>query len=154
MNRQIRIRATATAHASTNVVFDTIADHLSYPAWTQVDGASLETEGDPIPNGLGAVRVFTSAGWQPVKEEVNHFWPPHLFGYRVIEGGPVTDHQGIIVLDEADDATRIVWHVTANPLNEAIADVVGALLPLAIQQMVDELVVEAERRAETTTITR
>src|SRR5438105_5413317 len=102
MGRQLKIRATGFASAPPRVVFETVTDHTSYPDWSSAHAVVLEVEGDPSPNGLGAVRMVSGPPPESItlKEEVNHYWPPYLFGYTVTEGGPVVAHQGVIVLTE------------------------------------------------------
>jgi hypothetical protein len=48
-----------TIRAPREVVFDVLTDHVGYAAITPVE---LEREGDPAPNGTGAVRVMRPLG--------------------------------------------------------------------------------------------
>ena len=47
----------------------------------------LEREGDPAPNGVGAIRVLSSVG-PPLREEVIAYQPPTRFSYKLLSGAP------------------------------------------------------------------
>jgi uncharacterized protein YndB with AHSA1/START domain len=65
---------TITSHvaAPPEVVFDVLTDHRGYPSFTPVRRVELEREGDPPPNGVGAVRVLHAVG-SAVREQVTVF---------------------------------------------------------------------------------
>ena len=83
--------------APPEVVFDVLTDHRRYPEITALRKAELEREGEPAPNGLGAVRVLTVAG-PPMREEVIAYEPPFRFAYKILSGLPVRDHVGTVEL--------------------------------------------------------
>ena len=144
---ELAFREMGFARAPADVVFATLTDHSSYAEWGQCDESLLEVEGSPEPNGLGAVRrlVMKATGLN-VREEVNHYWPPHVMGYRVIDH-TLKDHQGIVVLTERDGGTEIAWQLTANPPDPSMIDIFREFVPPGIKQLVADLAAESERRA-------
>ena len=83
---------------------------------TPLRKSELEREGEPAPNGVGAIRVLTAVG-PPLREEVLTYEEPSRFSYKLLSGLPVRDHVGTVELtphggrDEddlrgADDADR------------------------------------------------
>ena len=54
--------------ASPETVFDVLTDHRRYAEITPMRKSVLEREGEPAPNGVGAIRVLTSVG-PPLREE-------------------------------------------------------------------------------------
>ena len=110
----------------------------------------LEQEGSPDPNGLGAIRVLrledAVGGLIEIKEEINHYWPPYLFGYRVVAGSPLKDHQGVATFVARDGGTEVAWHVTANPRHPETATQAQKLLIKELRRFLADLAAEAERR--------
>ena len=83
--------------APPEVVFDVLTDHRGYAEITPVRKVELEREGEPAPNGVGAIRVLHSVG-PPLREEVIGFERPGRFSYRMLSGAPVRDHVGTVSL--------------------------------------------------------
>ena len=48
--------------APPETVFDVLTDHRRYPEITPLRKAALEREGEPAPNGVGAIRVPPASG--------------------------------------------------------------------------------------------
>jgi Polyketide cyclase / dehydrase and lipid transport len=59
-------------------VFEVLTDHRGYVAITPLRSAELEREGEPPPNGVGAIRVLKALG-QPIREEVVEYQPNERF---------------------------------------------------------------------------
>ena len=90
-------------------VWDRYTDHVSWTQWAGIGKVRLAKQGVPPPNGVGCVRVITSAG-VGVHEEVLTFDVPRRMTYRVIKGAvPMKDHLGEVEFEAQGDATRIVW---------------------------------------------
>jgi hypothetical protein len=130
-----------------------VTDHESYGSWSGCDAAFLEVEGSPERNGFGSVRALRqdaiNAGEVAldVKEMTNHYWPPYLFGYRVLDQSIVRDHQGIVLLEPlAEDRTQIKWHMTSTPIDPTVAEVIQPQLATGVRALVADLAAEAERR--------
>src|ERR1700761_7518598 len=84
-------------NAPPEVVFDVLTDHRGYSKITPMRRVELEREGDPAPNGVGAIRVLHSVG-PPLREEILVYRPPTRFAYTVISGAPLRDHMGTVEL--------------------------------------------------------
>jgi uncharacterized protein YndB with AHSA1/START domain len=132
--------------APPETVFEVLTDHRGYAEITQVRKAELEREGDPAPNGVGAIRVLSSVG-PPLREEVIGYEPSTRFSYTLLSGAPVRDHVGTVELTARDGGTHMVYAVRTTPtLPLGGAAVVGAI-KLAIKSLLKGVVAESERRA-------
>lgn len=91
-------------------VFDVITDHVAFGRFVGAD-ITVERQGTPAPNGLGAVRLVRARGTS-VREEVVRWDPPQAMDYRVIGGAPLRNHLGQIRLspDGAGTAMRYTIH--------------------------------------------
>jgi len=96
-------------------VFAVMTDHARYAAWGPSRRVDVDPEGDPAPNGLGAVRNFRS-GPLTTREEVVGWEPPVRMAYQVVSGVPVRDYRSEMVLDEDGDHTVLRWSSTFRPL--------------------------------------
>jgi len=54
--------------APPEVVFDVLTDHRRYTEITPLRKAELEREGEPSPNGLGAIRVLSAVPGPPMRK--------------------------------------------------------------------------------------
>jgi uncharacterized protein YndB with AHSA1/START domain len=123
------------------VVWEVLADHRGMTGWTPVRKAELEREGDPAPNGVGAIRVLHAVG-PPIREEITVFEPPRLFEYKMLSGAPVRNYLGRVLLEPADAGTEVDWTVTLTPRLPAAHLVVRQV----ISSLISGLVKEAEQR--------
>lgn len=132
--------------APPEVVFDVLVDHRGYAEITPMRRSVLEREGDPAPNGVGAIRVLSAVG-PPLREEVLAYQPPSRFSYTLLSGAPVRDHVGTVELTPAGAGTKIVYAVRTTPtLPFAGAAVVG-VVKQGIKQLLKGIATESERRA-------
>ncbi|MDX6589205.1 MAG: hypothetical protein QOI84_479 [Solirubrobacterales bacterium] len=132
--------------APPQTVFDVLTDHQGYAALTLLRKSVLEREGDPAPNGVGAIRVLTAVG-PPLREEVIAYESPTRLSYKLLSGAPVRDHVGTVVLTPAGSDTRLVWAVRTTPtLPYAGAAIVG-VVKLGIRSLIKGISTESERRA-------
>ncbi|HEX7059383.1 MAG TPA: SRPBCC family protein [Solirubrobacterales bacterium] len=133
-------------NAPPETVFDVLTDHRGYAEITSVRKAELEREGEPAPNGVGAVRVLRSVG-PPLREEVVSYERPSRFSYKVLSGLPVRDHLGTVLLAPEGTGTKVTYAVRTHPtIPLAGAAVVGAV-KLGIKQLLNGVTAESERRA-------
>lgn len=132
--------------APPETVFDVLTDHRRYPEITPLRKAELEREGEPAPNGLGAIRVLTVAG-PPMREEVIAYERPHRFSYKILSGLPVRDHVGTVELKAANGGTEIVYAVKTTPTIPLAGPVFMAILKKAIRDLIAGVAKESERRA-------
>ncbi|SDJ23494.1 mxaD protein [Frankineae bacterium MT45] len=96
--------------AAPQKVWDLVADHEGMSAWSPVRSVTLEQEGSPDRNGVGAVRVLRLAG-PPLREQITVFEPTHHLAYRMLSGAPVSDYTGEINVTPSGAGSRLVWSV-------------------------------------------
>jgi uncharacterized protein YndB with AHSA1/START domain len=132
--------------APPETVFAVLTEHHLYAEITPMRKSILEREGDPPPNGVGAIRVLTSAG-PPLREEVIAYEPPTRFSYRLLSGAPVRDHVGTVELTPRDGGTRVVYAVKTTPTLPLVGAAVVGVVKQAIKALLNGIVKESERRA-------
>jgi uncharacterized protein YndB with AHSA1/START domain len=133
--------------APPEIVFDVLTDHRGYPEITHLRKAELEREGEPAPNGLGAIRVLSALPGPPMREEVIGYEPPHRFSYTVLSGLPFRDHIGTVELSPSDGGTRVVYAIRTTPTLPVGGFAAIAVLKQAIKQLLSGVTKESERRA-------
>jgi uncharacterized protein YndB with AHSA1/START domain len=110
-----RIELTQEIEAPRQAVWDLYTDHAGWERWAGVKEVVLRQQGDPPPNGLGAIRVIRQAGLA-IEEEVTGFDAPKRMTYRLTAGAPVRDYQGEVRFDETESGgTRVTWTVSFRP---------------------------------------
>jgi uncharacterized protein YndB with AHSA1/START domain len=132
--------------APPETVFEVLTDHRGYADITQVRRAELEREGDPAPNGVGAIRVMRSVG-PPLREEVIGYEAPRRFSYRALSGIPVRDHVGTVELTPEGSGTKVVYAVRTFPTLPLVGGAVIAITKLAVGRLLEGVALESERRA-------
>jgi uncharacterized protein YndB with AHSA1/START domain len=132
--------------APREVVFELLTDHRGYADLTHLRRVELEREGDPPPNGAGAIRVLHAVG-PPLREEVLVYRPPSRYSYKVLSGLPVRDQVGTVELTPAGEGTSVVYAVRMNPTLPVLGGAVVAAVRQGIKQFLNGVAAEAERRA-------
>jgi hypothetical protein len=132
--------------APPETVFDVLTDHRGYADITAMRKAELEREGEPAPNGVGAIRALHSVG-PPLREEVVSYERPSRFSYKVVSGIPVRDHLGTVLLAPEGSGTRVTYAVKTTPTLPLVGGAVVAVTKLAIRQLLSGITTESERRA-------
>jgi uncharacterized protein YndB with AHSA1/START domain len=132
--------------APPETVFDVLVDHRGYAAITPMRKSELEREGEPAPNGVGAIRVLHSVG-PPIREEVLAYQPPGRFSYKLLSGAPVRDHVGTVLLTPEDGGTKVTYAVRTVPTIPIVGAAVVAVTKLGVKQLLNGVVAESERRA-------
>jgi uncharacterized protein YndB with AHSA1/START domain len=132
--------------APPETVFDVLTDHRRYPEITRLRKAELEREGEPEPNGLGAIRALTVAG-PPMREEVIGYERPNRFSYKILSGLPVRDHVGTVELRPKDGGTEVTYAVKTTPTIPLAGPAFMAILKKAIRDLIAGVAKESERRA-------
>jgi hypothetical protein len=141
----INFTITKTSRAGIEALFDTFTDHRGISEYTPIRKATLDREGTPAPNGLGAVRRLSLVG-PPMVEEIIEWDAPNGFAYRMLSGLPVKDHVGRVSLREANGGTEVTYTVTSNPTIPGGSVVLAPILKKAIGDMVKGAIKTAERR--------
>lgn len=137
---------TRVTSAPIGTVFDVMTDHRRQAEYVWLfQRSSLDQEGDPAPNGTGAVRRLRSFGASFV-EEILDYNRPVLWSYTVRSGAPVRDHLGTVTLHETDAGTHVDWHVSAGAKVPRVDWLAGPCFKLFIAVLLDSAIREAERR--------
>jgi uncharacterized protein YndB with AHSA1/START domain len=132
--------------APPEVVFDVLTDHRRYAEITRLRKSTLEREGDPAPDGVGAIRVLAAVG-PPIREEVVVYERPSRFSYKVLSGLPLRDHLGTVSLEPSDGGTKVTYALKATPTVPFAGKVVMIGLERAVTELLNGVVSESERRA-------
>ncbi len=132
--------------ADPEVVFEVLTDHRRYSELTPMRKSELEREGEPAPNGVGAIRVLHTVG-PALREEVLVYEPPSRFSYKLLSGAPVRDHVGTVQLVPSAQGTTVTYAVRTIPTLPLVGGVVVAFTKQAIKQLLNGISAEAERRA-------
>lgn len=135
--------------APPEVVFDVLTNHRGYADITPVRKVELEREGDPAPDGAGAIRVIHSVG-PPLREEIVAYERPTRFSYTVLSGAPLRDHIGNADLYPSDGGTRIVYAVHMTPTVPLVGGVVVFVIKQAVNRLLDGVTKESRRLATAT----
>lgn len=93
--------------------FELLTDHANYHRFPGITRSGLLKEGEPAPNGLGAIRRVALGG-AVLDEEITDYEAPKRMAYRVIASKPVkVEHEGgLIELTAVPEGTRIRWRST------------------------------------------
>jgi uncharacterized protein YndB with AHSA1/START domain len=139
------VEARFEVKAPAGVIWAALADSRGWPTWSRNDSAELVREGDPAPDGVGAIRVFRT-GRITVREEIVAFDPERRVAYRLLAGLPVEDYEGEVTLTPSTDpgVTVLVWGSTWRPRYP----LTGWALRLGFQQVVNRWGGDLARHAE------
>lgn len=93
-------------------VWRLVANARGYAEWAAMTRSTLEVEGSPEPDGVGAIRNFGTTRVIS-REQVVAFDPPvdgraHL-GYVLLSGLPVRDYHADVDLVSAGSGTEVTW---------------------------------------------
>jgi uncharacterized protein YndB with AHSA1/START domain len=103
------IHVTRTIPGPAEPIFDLLADHANYDRFRAIHGSKLLREGEPAPNGIGALREIKV---RPLtfEEEITAYDRPSQLDYLIVKlNAPLKHHGGHITLTPEGDATRVDW---------------------------------------------
>jgi uncharacterized protein YndB with AHSA1/START domain len=132
--------------APPETVFEVLTDHRKYSELTPLRKSVLEREGQPAPNGVGAIRKLTAVG-PALREEVIAYEEPSRFSYTLLSGLPVRDHVGTVELTPNGGGTRMVYAVKTQPTLPVVGFAVVAAVKQAVSGLIGGIAKESERRA-------
>jgi len=132
--------------APPETVFRVLTDHRRYAEITPIRKSVLEREGDPSPDGVGAIRVLSSVG-PPLREEVLAYEEPERFSYKLLSGAPMRDHVGTVQLSAHDGGTRMVYAVRTTPTVPLVGPLVVGVVKQGIKTLINGVSAESERQA-------
>jgi ribosome-associated toxin RatA of RatAB toxin-antitoxin module len=103
------IHITRRIPAPPEAVFDLLADHAHYERFRAIHRSALLREGEPPPNGVGALRQIKV---RPLtfEEEITGYERPTRLDYLIVKlNVPFEHHGGSIRLSRDGDATGVDW---------------------------------------------
>jgi hypothetical protein len=112
--RRRHIEVTAHSRATPDVVFGLLCDGSTWPGWSPIESVELEREGDPPPEGPGAIRV-NRRGRTTGRDQIVDVAPDQRFAYVSLSGLPVRDYQAEVELQLKADGTDIHWRASFFP---------------------------------------
>ena len=112
--RRRHIEVTAHSRATPDVVFGLLRDGSTWPGWSPIESIELEREGDPPPEGPGAIRV-NRRGRTTGRDQIVDVAPDQRFAYVSLSGLPVRDYQAEVELQLKADGTDIHWRASFFP---------------------------------------
>jgi uncharacterized protein YndB with AHSA1/START domain len=105
--RTVHVNRTIPAPAED--VFDLLTDHAHYDRFRGIRGSELVREGDPAPNGVGALRRIKVPPLS-FDEEITAYERPSRLDYVIVKLNVPFEHQGgSITLTSEDGATHVDW---------------------------------------------
>ena len=103
------VHVTRTIPAPAEDVFDLLTDHAHYDRFRGIRGSELVREGDPAPNGVGALRRIKVPPLS-FDEEITAYERPSRLDYLIVKlNVPFEHHGGSITLTPEDGATHVDW---------------------------------------------
>jgi uncharacterized protein YndB with AHSA1/START domain len=133
---QFQLQGTVAARRES--VWRVFTDHRGWERWAGVKEVVLRQEGDPPPNGLGAIRVIRSRGIA-IEEEITAFDAPKRMAYRLVGGAPVKNHQADVTFEPSESGTRVIWNVRFDPLIPFTGALLAGMMRRGLQDVLDRL---------------
>jgi len=143
----IEFTLTRTTTAPIETVFDALTNHrgIADYVWA-VRRSTLDREGTPAPNGVGAIRRLEAVG-PPIVEEIIDYERPIRYAYKMLSGAPVRDHVGTVELREAGTGTTVSWHLRSTPKIPGLDRLLSPLLKRVIGELLNGGIKSAEGAA-------
>jgi hypothetical protein len=140
------IDVSGTTGADPASVYALLADGSTWPEWSPIDSFELITPGDGhgTPEGLGAVRLFTT-GRHKSRERVVTCQPGKVFAYELEAGLPLRDYRAVVRLTATPEGTAINWHSTFRPKVPGTGWLYRRELDKFIRRTVEGLAAAADR---------
>ena len=142
---EFTLRRTSTA--SIEAVFDAMTDHRGIADYVWACRRStLDREGTPAPNGVGAIRRLMAIG-PPFVEEIIEYQRPTRYAYKMLSGAPTRDHIGTIELRQANAGTEVNWHLRSMLKIHGVDRLMLPVFKKVIQELLEGGITAAERDA-------
>jgi hypothetical protein len=131
MARRYEFEGSARSTARAETIWPLVADVSRWKEWTWMTRSYLLREGDPAPDGVGALRRF-AFGPGGSSEEVVAWDPPRHLGYVAVKGLPVRHYRADVHLEDDGSGTIVTWRCSVEPRIPGT----GALLRLGLRSLV------------------
>ena len=141
------IDKTAMTTGDPEAVYELLADGSSWPSWSPLGSFELLDPGDGSPEGLGAVRLFTT-GRHRSRERVVERRPGQSFAYVLEAGLALRDYKAVVTLTpNSDGGTTINWRSTFRAKVPGMGGLYRHQLGAFIEQVVEGLAAAAAEQA-------
>jgi hypothetical protein len=137
------VTRTSRSEAPVDAVWPLLGEVRRWKEWTFVDRSDLVEEGQPTPDGVGAVRRLTRFGLGS-RERVLAWDPPHHLAYTIVKGFPVRNHRADVTCTPDAGGTLVRWAATFDPSVPGT----GRLMEFVIGQLLGRFATEVARYAE------
>jgi hypothetical protein len=138
------IDVTVTTAADPAAVYALLADGSTWPEWSPLGSFELLEPGTGTPEGLGAVRLFTT-GRHKSRERVVTCQPGKVFAYELEAGLPLRGYKAVVTLTPSPQGTAISWRSTFRPKVPGTGWLYRRELGKFIGRTVEGLAVAADR---------
>ncbi len=139
----VRIEVSRHIAAPREKVWALLADHEGMKRWAPVREVIRRRPGAPDPDGEGAIRTIRASGLV-IEERITAFKPGERLEYTLVEGAPIRDHAGDVVLTPDGEGTRVTWTVRFRPLIPGTGWLLERLLRKGLEQSLEGLRQKAE----------
>lgn len=142
----IEFTLTRTSTAPIDTVFDAMTDHrgIADNVWL-FRRSTLDSQGMPAPNGVGAIRRLVAIG-PPFVEEIIEYERPTRYAYKMLSGAPTRDHIGTIELRDVGTGTEVSWHLQSALKIAAIDRLMLPVFKTVIHELLKGGITAAERQ--------
>jgi uncharacterized protein YndB with AHSA1/START domain len=136
------VRVEKTIQAPIEQVFDLLTDHANYKQFRGIRDSELLREGEPAPNGVGALRRV-DVGRLRFEEEITHYESPVRMDYLIRRINAPLEHEGgSIRLEPTDQGTRAEWtstfRVTARGVGGLVTGVAATSIRRGFTRVLDD----------------
>ena len=139
------VHVTRGIEAQPEQVFDLITDHAGYARFRGINSAELLSEGEPPPNGVGAMRRVVSRPFR-FDEEITAFERPTRLDYLITEMNAPVEHQGASIrLSEDRGRTIVEWTSSLRVTTPLVAGIQERIWVLALTRGFRRVLEDVER---------
>jgi len=124
-------------------VWALLAHHEGMKKWAPVREVIRRRPGSPDPDGEGAIRTIRAYGLA-MDERITAFKPGERLEYTLVEGAPIRDHAGEVVLTPDGDGTRVAWTVRFRALVPGTGWLLERMLRAGLERSLEGLAARAE----------
>jgi catechol 2,3-dioxygenase-like lactoylglutathione lyase family enzyme/uncharacterized protein YndB with AHSA1/START domain len=139
------VERTVRIEAGLDKVWDILGDHRGMPKWFPLDSVTLDREGRPAPNGVGAERAMRGPKMN-LREQVTGWEPPRSLRYRLLDGAPITCHQGEVTLRSVPGGSELTWKIRYRARIPGTVGVIRRAMESMLDETLPRLKALAERR--------